>query len=120
MSKQNKRKLTIQKIMWFTESNWNFDTTPENNLVKESKDGKDAEEAFFEYSEQGKMPNVVNDKNRFLTLLYGLRWMTTHEKMWREGFAEGTSHPVDFEDEPIYIKDMAKKACEQTGRMWNV
>ena len=77
--------------------------------IEESPDGVDSVEAFFMISERGKAPEKVTNLARLSYLLYGQRWLAAHEKMYREGFEEGTLLLSDFEDEPDYVKEFINK-----------
>jgi hypothetical protein len=76
--------------------------------------GKSAVEAFFDYTDRGIFPKQVQDPIRFAQLLYGHRWMATHEKMYRECFLEGNLFLEDFKNESQIFKNFVGRIREKT------
>lgn len=117
------REKALKHIEYFVSPEWKLDKHSDQwgvFSIPESSDGVSAEEAFFAKSEKGSFPKslTIGERQRLLALLWGQRWMATHEKMWREGFAECSLSPSDFKKEPGFIQEMARKACEKEARTW--
>jgi hypothetical protein len=93
----NKQKKIIKLIEWFIPSNYDGKAHGET-LLPEGK--MTAEDGFFQFTDKGKMPESVDNPRRFNQLLWGHRWMTTHEKMYREGMLEATFFPFELEGTP--------------------
>ena len=111
----NKQKKIIKLIEWFIPSHYDGKAYGEE-LLPEGE--MSAEEGFFLFTDMGKMPNSLSNPKRFNKLLWGQRWMAAHEKMYKEGFEEGTLFSSDFKDEPAYVQEFVKKIYESTGRKW--
>lgn len=109
---------TIKIAEWFCED---IDTTQgpltTMNILKlsnviETEDGMDADRAFLLRTDRGKTAGKVKDLKRFARLLKGHNNAAMHNKMWSEGFREGTLYKSDFKDEPDYIREFVNKAYE--------
>lgn len=105
---KQKQQETIWMVEYFCPSNFNgwssIDHPKENDL-----DGKDPIEAFFDFTSRGIKPEKCTDWAKYNKLVVGLQWMTTHEKMYREGFEDGSFSIIDFEGKPEYFKKWITK-----------
>jgi hypothetical protein len=114
MKKTNKQIKALKIIEWFIPEwikDWNKVSRNDSLIgitdVIESKDGIEAEEAFFMKTEKGKLPTKVKNKSRLRALLWGQKWTATQIGLWKEGLNNEESYPriYDFKDEPDYIKE---------------
>lgn len=123
-TKQNK---ALKLIAYFIRPTWDMRLVPERNTIEESPEGVSPEQAFFDKSDKGISHKKITNKGRYLALLYGHRWMTYHEKAWREGFEEGVLLPEDFNDAKDYANEeqkeqvvrMAQKCAKDIGRRFD-
>lgn len=108
---KQKQQETIWMVEYFCPDNFNgwssTDHPKENDL-----DGKDPIEAFFDFTSRGIKPEKCTDWVRYNKLVVGLQWMTTHEKMYREGFIDKSFSIMDFNGKPPYFK-------KWINRIWN-
>ena len=120
----SKRQLqALKELRYFIPSTVDWKNVPRHVLtglnidyVKQSRKGVSAREAFFLKSDQGVNVETVRGIGRYAALLSAQRWMAAHEKMWREGFFEGTLHPHDFLDEPDHVFRLAAKSARTAVR----
>lgn len=130
MKLSHKQRIALERIRYFippidwssSQAKSTYSTLGLKN-VQEDLSGVDAVFAFFQLSEQGKCPDKVKNLSELARLISGLRWMTTHIQLWKEGFSEGTLHPDDFIQDsstPSSVISLAKRACEDTGRIWRL
>ena len=109
----------LKLIEWFIPKNFSgvsiYNAEQQNN-----DDGEEPEVAFIKFTSQGIKPTKAKDWKRYNCLVEGLKWMTTHEKMYRECFLEKTLSIFDFAGEPDYVIDFIKKIYEKTKNKENV
>lgn len=113
MKLTNKRIKALKLIEYFIPehvTNWNISSNDGLIGIIGIKEGKQTpEECFFNKTEKGIIPKECSDIPRLRSLLWGHRWMAIHEKMYDEGFSEGTLLMTDFDEEPSYVREFVQK-----------
>lgn len=118
-----KQQKALRLVEYFIPSNvkdWSSPVTKMNaypqvglHEVTESPNGVSAEAAFFQKTERGNLPVLVNDIPRLCSLLWGQRWMATNIQMWKESAEQGLIFPDDFNDEPEEVRELFMR------KVWN-
>ena len=103
-----KQEKTIKLLEYFSKE---YDM-PKAPIVE----GVSPEEAFFMFTDTGKMPEKISDISRFDRLVYGHRMMALHEKMWREDFGSGMLGLNDFKDEPEEVRELVEKIFSRSAK----
>ena len=98
----NKKQEKIIKLLDYFSKEYDMPKSP-------ITEGTSPEEAFFIFTDTGKLPEKISDRSRFDQLLCGHRMMALHEKMWREDFASEMLGLNDFKDEPEEVKEFVEK-----------
>jgi hypothetical protein len=116
MTRSNRQKKALKIVSYFIPrwvTDWSSSISVINDgfigidLVKESPTGFSPEDAFFLKTEHGKIPDNVTDKSQLRSLLWGQRWVSTQEKIWKKN--KNAFFPEDFSNTDPEIKEFIFK-----------
>jgi hypothetical protein len=109
--KLTKKRMKVLKMLeWFTPEKSSYEVVMRRGTfrlskAKQKKSGIEPLEAFFLKSERGIDVESCTNIVELERLLRAQRYMAMMVKMWNEGVRDGNIGPIDFDDEPDYIKE---------------